>query len=158
MSQIFLHCSAILQPEKFGQYFKDMTYCAKCCLFYEGHKICHSCWVPLSLDFPDVFNQHAKNFQQLSEDLEKLNIDYTDNTKYNGQRLKAKRNFPARQMMEFNSYNSLMNKLQCLSSIRWSWVDNTVPTISTKFNLLKNHFLDAKELPLSSGQLKDYFK
>ena len=60
-SKTLLHCSAILQPVKFAQRFKDVCYCATCCEFYVGFKKNHTCWVPLTKDFPKIFKHQKKH-------------------------------------------------------------------------------------------------
>ena len=97
-----LHCSAILNPASFAGKFNDVSYCETCCLFYTGLKMDHNCWVPLTVQCSTLLDQCANKFQALTSDMESLAWNIR------GLKIAEQKNFPAKQLTEYASYQDLL--------------------------------------------------
>ena len=146
------HCSAILNPTVFANQFKDISYCATCCVFYTGLKIDHNCWVPLSTDCSALLEQCYTQFQTLKDDIQSLAWNIK------GLKIAEQKNFPAKQMMQFATYQDLMAILQCASCKRWKWTSRNVPNVSMHLKLLKRKILHVENMPLTLTQYQDWPK
>jgi len=94
--------------------------------------------------------QFASQFQALKADMESLAWNIK------GLEINEQKFFPAKQMLQFATYQDLIAILQCVSCKRWKWTSSNTPALSVRLKVLKRKILHAEQMPLMLTQFQNW--